>query len=368
VVSLVQGFSESIKSQFADIGAGTLTLSADNDNENFRTGKLNHIRFEDVEVLRHRVPGVGEVAPMMQVSARSAGYKGRNTTPDIFATTAEFQAVRARYPEFGRFIVESDDQGRRRVAVIGAQLRDDLKMPDDPVGEFISIGNEWFKVVGMMEKRGEIFGFSQDNYVIVPFDVGRAMMGRDQEPFLSVSFTVPRIEDVEAVRERVKRAIRVSRDIKPGQEDDFKVDAADSVVKQFGEITAMATAVLGGIVGISLLVGGIGIMNIMLVSVTERTREIGILKALGATRRDILVQFLLEAGLIALLGGVIGIVLGFAAGAGVAALIPGFPPATVPVWVVFAAAGFSAVVGVVFGIMPASKAAGLDPIEALRYE
>jgi putative ABC transport system permease protein len=368
VVSLVQGFSESIKSQFADIGAGTLTLSAENDNENFRTGKLNHISFDDVEVLRHRVPGVGEVAPMMQIPARTAAYKGRNTAPDIFATTSEFQAVRARYPEFGRFIVESDDQGRRRVAVIGAQLRDDLEMPENPVGEYLSIGNEWFKVVGMMEKRGEIFGFSQDNYVIVPFDVGRAMTGRDQEPFLSVSFTVTSLEEVEAVRDRVKRAIRTSRGLKPGAEDDFKVDAADSVVKQFGEITAMATAVLGGIVGISLLVGGIGIMNIMLVSVTERTREIGILKALGATRRDILVQFLLEAGLIALLGGLIGIVLGFAAGAGVAALIPGFPPATVPLWVVVAAAGFSALVGVVFGIMPASKAASLDPIEALRYE
>lgn len=185
---------------------------------------------------------------------------------------------------------------------------------------------------------------------------------------MSVSFTVPKLEEVETVRERVKRAIRQSRDLKPGQDDDFKVEAADSVVKQFGQITTMATAVLGGIVSISLLVGGIGIMNIMLVSVTERTREIGILKALGATRRDILIQFLLEAGLLALLGGVIGIVLGFVIGQGVAGLIPNFPPASVPVWVVVAAAGFSALVGVVFGIMPASKAAALDPIESLRYE
>ncbi len=368
VVSLVQGFSASIKSQFADIGGGTMTLAANNNNENFRTGKINNIHFKDVDALRHRVPGIGAIAPMMQVQASGASYKGRTTSPDIFATSAEFQAVRARYPEFGRFIVESDDRGHRRVAVIGTQLRDDLKMPENPVGEYFSIGNEWFKVVGMMEKRGEILGFSQDNYVIIPFDVGRALMGHDREPFLSVSFTVPNIAEVEEVRERVKRAIRISRDIKPGKEDDFKVEAADSVVKQFEQITTMATAVLGGIVSISLLVGGIGIMNIMLVSVTERTREIGILKALGATRNDILVQFLLEAGLLALLGGLIGIVLGFAAGAGVATLIPNFPPATVPLWVVIAAAGFSALVGVVFGIMPASKAAALDPIEALRYE
>jgi putative ABC transport system permease protein len=368
VVSLVQGFSESIKSQFADIGGSTMTLQAENNNENFRTGKLNNIHFEDVDALRYRVPGIGAVAPIMQVQTAGASYKGRTGSPQIIATTTEFQTVRARYPEFGRFIVESDDKGRRRVAVIGAQLRDDLKMPENPVGEFFRIGGEWFKVVGMMEKQGELLGFSQDNYAVIPFDVGRALMGNNNEPFISASFTVQKMEELEQVRERVKRAVRESRGLKPGQENDFKVEAADTFVKQFDKITATATLVLGGIVGISLLVGGIGIMNIMLVSVTERTREIGILKALGATRRDILIQFLLEAGLLALLGGVIGIILGYLVGMGIAAMIPGFPPAQAPLWVVFAAAGFSALVGVVFGIMPASKAAALDPIEALRYE
>ncbi len=368
VVSLVQGFSESIKSQFADIGGSTMTLQAENNNENFRTGKLNNITFDDVDVLRYGVPGIGVVAPIMQVQTAGASYKGRTASPQIIATTTEFQAVRARYPEFGRFIVESDDKGRRRVAVIGAQLRDDLKMSENPVGEYFRIGGEWFKVVGMMEKQGELLGFSQDNYAVIPFDVGRALMGNNNEPFISASFTVQKLEEAEQVRERVKRAIRTSRGLKPGQDNDFKVEAADTFIKQFEQITSTATAVLGGIVGISLLVGGIGIMNIMLVSVTERTREIGILKALGATRRDILIQFLLEAGLLALLGGIIGIILGYLVGIGIAAMIPGFPPAQAPLWVVIAAAGFSALVGVIFGIMPASKAASLDPIEALRFE
>jgi len=368
VVSLVQGFSESIKSQFADVGGSTMTLQAVNNNENFRTGKLNNITFDDVDALRYRVPGVGVVAPIMQVQTAGASYKGRTASPQIIATTTEFQAVRARYPEFGRFIVNSDDKGRRRVAVIGAQLRDDLKMAENPVGEYFRIGNEWFKVIGMMEKQGELLGFSQDNYAVIPFDVGRALMGNNNEPFISASFTVQKMEEAEQVRERVKRAIRASRGLKPGQDNDFKVEAADTFIKQFEEITATATAVLGGIVGISLLVGGIGIMNIMLVSVTERTREIGILKALGATRRDILIQFLLEAGLLALLGGIIGIILGYLVGIGIASMIPGFPPAQAPLWVVIAAAGFSALVGVIFGIMPASKAAALDPIEALRFE
>jgi putative ABC transport system permease protein len=368
VVSLVQGFSASIKNQFADLGGSTMTLQAENNNENFRTGKLNMLTFEDVDALRFRVPGVGYVAPIMQVQVSGASYRGHNGTPQVLATTSEFQLVRGRFPEAGRFLVESDDKSRRRVTVIGDKLREDLKLPEDPVGEFILLGNEWFKVVGLMEKRGEIFGFSQDNYAVIPFDVGRAIMGNNNEPFLSVSFTVPDLEQVDAVKERTKRVIRASRKLEDGKPDDFKIEAADSFVKQFEQVSATTTMVLGGIVSISLLVGGIGIMNIMLVSVTERTREIGILKALGATRQDILYQFLLEAGLLALLGGLIGIVIGYGTGVGIAAIIPNFPPAQVPIWVVIAAAGFSALVGVVFGIMPASKAAGLDPIEALRYE
>ena len=368
VVSLVQGLSESIKGQFADIGGTTLSVEAINDNDNFRTGKINTLTAQDIDALRRRVPGVGEVAPILVVPAAQASWRGRTSNPQVLGTTSEFQQVRARYPQVGRFLVPADDAGRRHVAVIGAKLREDLHLPKDPVGQYIKLGGDWFKVVGMMEPKGEVFGFSQDDYAAIPFDVARAMTGNANEPMISASFTAQRMEELDAVRERARRALRASRGLKPGEDDDFKVQAADSFKQQFEKITGTATAVLGGIVGISLLVGGIGIMNIMLVSVTERTREIGILKALGATRRDILVQFLLEAALLALAGGVIGIVLGYATGAGIAMLIPNFPPASVPLWVVLVAAGFSALVGVVFGLMPASKAAGLDPIEALRYE
>jgi putative ABC transport system permease protein len=368
VVSLVQGLSASITDQFADMGGNTMTLQAVNDNENFRTGSLNYITFDDIDVLRYKVPGVETVAPMMFVQAAGASYKGRSTTPQVQAVTADYQIVRAADTQYGRFLVDSDDKTHARVAVIGEQLRDDLKMPENPVGEFFQLGGDWFKVVGLMEKQGEIFGQSQDNYAMIPFAVGRAMMGQANQPMIIASFTVAGLDQAETVRERVKRAIRTSRKIPAGKDDDFKVEASDSFLKQFKQITSMITAVLGGIVGISLLVGGIGIMNIMLVSVTERTREIGIVKALGATRRDILTQFLLEAALLALLGGIIGIALGYAIGAGVAMLIPGFPPAKVPVLAMFGAAGFSALIGVVFGIMPASKAAAMDPIEALRYE
>ena len=368
VVSVLQGFSDSIREQFSDLGSNSLTLEANNDQQNFRTGRINTLSFDDVDALRYKVAGVRDVAPLILLQLGAISWRTRNTTPQLVGTTEEAQATLGVSTAQGRFLTASDDQGGRRVVVIGTQIRDELKMPRDPVGEFVLIGREWFKVVGVLEKRGEVLGFSQENRAYIPFSVARSLTGTFEKPFMRVSFTVSSVDEIAQVKERAMRAVRLSRNIPPGKDDDFEVKAADSFVKQFNQITATATAVLAGIVGISLLVGGIGIMNIMLVSVTERTREIGILKALGATRRDILTQFLLEAALLSLLGGLIGIVLGLLAGMGIAAMIPGFPPANVPLWVMLAAAGFSALVGVVFGIAPASKAAALDPIEALRYE
>jgi putative ABC transport system permease protein len=366
VVSVLQGFSDSISNQFSDLGSNTLTLDAINEQENFRTGRINRITFDDVETLRYRVPGVSRVAPIIVPQLGGAAYRGRTTTPQILGATEESQDVLGVDASIGRYITASDDRNGRRVVVIGVDVRDELRMPKNPIGEYLLIGREWFRVVGLLEKRGEIFGFSQDNRVFIPFSVARSLTGTFERPFMEVSFTVENLAELAQVRERANRAIRLSRKLAPNAEPDFEIKAADSFIKQFNQITATATAVLAGIVGISLLVGGIGIMNIMLVSVTERTREIGILKALGATRRDILIQFLLEAALLSLLGGLIGIVLGLLAGMGIASLIPNFPPAHVPVWVMLAAAGFSALVGVVFGIAPASKAASLDPIVALR--
>ncbi|WP_255350618.1 ABC transporter permease [Luteimonas sp. FCS-9] len=368
VVSLMHGFSEKIRGQFADMGGGTLTLRAENNNENFRTGKINNITFADVSALRHNVQGIDKVSPMMLVQSAGASYQGRNALPQIIGTSSDRQDVTGQYPEVGRFIVASDDLRNRRVAVIGQQLRDELSMPENPVGHFLMIDREWFKVVGMMPKRGEILGFSQDNFAMIPFEVARSMMGNVQDPVIQATFTASNVEEIDQLRDRVRRVIRHSRRIAVGEEDDFKVEAADSFVKQFDELSGAATVILGGIVAISLLVGGIGIMNIMLVSVTERTREIGVLKALGATRQMILLQFLFEAALLALAGGLAGIFAGYAIGATISSMVPSFPPAHVPLWVVFVSAGFSAVVGVVFGIMPASNAAGLDPVEALRYE
>ena len=229
-------------------------------------------------------------------------------------------------------------------------------------------GGEWCKVIGIMEKRGELLGFSQDDFVLLPYGTAKRLMGASRDLDIQIQLLVDDIGRQEEVKERIRRVLRQEHGLKPGEPDDFRVQTPEQLAESFNTVINTITAVSAGIVGISLLVGGIGIMNIMLVSVTERTREIGILKALGATRQDVLLQFLIEAVTLCMIGGLLGVAIGYGLGALVATLLPGFPPAHVPLWAVLLSFGFCAAVGIVFGIVPAAKAAQLDPIDALRYE
>jgi len=245
---------------------------------------------------------------------------------------------------------------------------ENLELPSTGVGEFIRVGDEWCRVVGVMEQRGELFGFSQDDYVLLPYTTMQRLLGSSRRFDIQIQLLVDDLERMDEVIERIRRVLRQQHNLRAGEDDDFRVQTSEQLTASFNQIVNTITAVAGGIVGISLLVGGIGIMNIMLVSVTERTREIGILKALGARRIDIMLQFLIEAVLLCILGGLVGIALGYGAGALVAMMLPGFPPAHVPLWAILLSVGFSGAVGILFGILPAAKAARLDPIEALRYE
>ena len=220
----------------------------------------------------------------------------------------------------------------------------------------------------MLEPRGELFGQSLDNFLVMPYETARALNGLTAEPNLSISFTVKDLDDVDNVRIRTTGLIRRLHGIKGGAADDFKLASADSLASAFQSISTTVTLVVAGLVGISLLVGGIGIMNIMLVSVTERTREIGISKALGAPRSFILLQFLIEAMALALIGGLIGIACGFALAYAISGVISVLPSPSVPWWAIVGACLFSLLVGTLFGILPASRAANLSPIDALRYE
>jgi putative ABC transport system permease protein len=368
VIALVQGLSSSITQQFAGLGSTTLTLQAETPLADRLRGKVNRLRYSDVDDLRYRIDGISHITPMVPVSVGQASYGSRTAAGQFVGTTQSLQDVQQLFPRSGRFITKSDDDSRRRVVVLGEQIRKDLELPEKPEGIFIQIGREWFKIVGVMEPRGMVFGFNQDSFLVMPYQTALSFGSAQVRPDFSVTFVVDDADAMQNIRQRVTTLIRRAHGIEKGQPDDFTVQASDTFLKTFEQITGTITAVVAGVVGISLLVGGIGIMNIMLVSVTERTREIGIAKALGAPRRFIMWQFLIEAVVLAVIGGLIGMVLGFSLAYGVAAIIPNFPPPAVPWWAVAGSCLFSMLIGMVFGILPASKAANLVPIDALRYE
>ncbi len=371
VVSIVQGLSHTVNAQFEGLGSNTLTVRSYTPFKKALQGQLARLSHEDMELIERRVEGISHITPVLFSQSGAQGrisYRSQESFSQVYGVGSDWMDVNGSYPETGRPLTREDDQRRRLVCLIGVDVVENLELPEDPIGEYFRVNNDWCKVVGVMEPRGELFGFSQDDYVMMPYGTARRMQGASRSLDIQVQLLVEDPERMEEVKNRIRRLLRQEHGLKAGEADDFRIQTSEQLTESFNAIISTITAAVGGIVGVSLLVGGIGIMNIMLVSVTERTREIGILKALGATRQDILLQFLIEAVMLCLVGGLIGIALGYGVGALAATLLPGFPPAFVPTWAILLSFGFSAGVGIVFGIIPAAKAAKLDPIDALRYE
>jgi putative ABC transport system permease protein len=371
VVSIVQGLSYTINEQFAGLGGNSLTIRSHTPFKKQLQGRFAKLRDSDLQIITQRVDGISELTPVLFAQSGSQGqlnYRSQISFSRVIGIGPSYPEVNSIDLEEGRFFTADDDARRRLVCVIGVDVIDDLEMPDDPIGEFFRVGNEWCKIVGILEKRGELLGFSRDNVVLLPYGTAKRIMGASRDLDIQIQLLVDDMNRQDEVKDRVRRVLRQDHGLKSGEPDDFKVQTAEQLTESFNSVIDMVTAVSAGIVGISLLVGGIGIMNIMLVSVTERTREIGILKALGATRQDILLQFLIEALTLTMIGGLVGVAIGYGLGALVASLLPGFPAAHVPLWAVLLSFGFCAGVGIIFGIVPAAKAAQLDPIDALRYE
>jgi putative ABC transport system permease protein len=371
VVSIVQGLSYTINEQFAGLGGNSLTIRSYTPFKKQLQGRRAKLRDSDLQLISRRVDGISHITPILftQTGARgNASYRSQVSFPRVVGIGPSYPDVNSLYPQEGRFFTANDDARRRLVCAIGVDVVEDLKMPKHPIGTYFRVGNEWCKVVGVIEKRGELLGFSQDNIILLPYGTAKRIMGASKDLDIQIQLLVDDLNRQDEVRDRIRRLLRQEHGLKAGEPDDFKVQTPEQLMKSFNTVIDMVTAVMAGIVGISLLVGGIGIMNIMLVSVTERTREIGILKALGATRQDILLQFLIEALTLTMIGGLVGVAIGYGLGALVAALLPGFPAAHVPLWAVTLSFGFCAAVGIIFGIVPAAKAAQLDPIDALRYE
>ena len=371
VVSIVQGLSYTVNAQFEGLGSNTLTVRSFTPFKKALQGHRAKLSQSDMELIERRVDGISHITPVLFSQSGTQGaiaYRSQEAFAQVYGVGYDYMEVNGVYPKAGRGFTRDDDIYRRLVCVIGTDIIDNLEMPDDPLGEYLRVNNEWCKVVGVMEERGEIFGFSQDNFVLMPYGTAHRMQGTSRDLDIQVQLLVEDLDRQEEVSARIRRLLRNEHGLKAGEADDFRVQTSEQLTESFNTIISTITAAVGGVVGVSLLVGGIGIMNIMLVSVTERTREIGILKALGATRSDIMLQFLIEAVMLCLVGGLIGIAIGYGVGALAAFLLPGFPPAHVPTWAILLSFGFSVAVGVIFGIIPAAKASQLDPIEALRYE
>jgi putative ABC transport system permease protein len=328
----------------------------------------------DVEALRDplRAPDVAALSPETMNATVVATGK-RDTIPQVLGVTPDFFSVRNWPPEVGMAIDQGHMSARSRVVLLGRTVVDDL-FPENPypLDQTVKINGIPFRVIGVLEEKGGSQMGDEDNAVVVPLTTAQSRLfpsrSRSGEYQVSVIIVEAVAEErIDAASEQIAAILRERHEIDFSDEDDFSVISQADILDVFGQITGVLTTFLGAIAGISLLVGGIGIMNIMLVSVTERTREIGLRKAVGARRRDILWQFLLEAMTLSLVGGLIGIGLGALGAEIVSALIDDFRSVVTPQAVVLATT-FSAAVGLFFGIYPARRASQLNPIDALRYE
>jgi len=369
VVSVVQGLFFAINDLFKNFGAGWVRVMAMPPDDPTWEGRLVEPLYrEDAEYLRSHVSMIADIAPAMYIPGQTIKHEENRSTTDILGTVPSWMDIVHFYVDQGRFFTPIDDKARRRVCAIGVGIIEKLDLEEPIIGQQIQIGADSFTIIGTMESRGELIGQNLDDYIFIPYGTARAMFGEEMlgNAIWDISVTDP--DRLELAKSQITDVMRRRRRLGPEDPDDFRLFTQEQFTSVLGSISKYATGVAGGIAGIALIVGGIGIMNIMLVSVTERTREIGVRKAVGARRDNILMQFLIEAVILTVIGGGIGIALGIGFGALIASLIPQFPPAHVPMWAVVAGFSVSAFVGVIFGVYPAMRAAKLDPIDALRYE
>jgi putative ABC transport system permease protein len=372
VIAALTGLKSKVLAEFESVGASKFFVfpdRPDNAPRNMYPWEKILLKPAEVRAIRDECTLVKAVTPITEVGLDVESGDKRIEGITIAGIWPDWHMVQNRFVEEGRPFTSIDVDSERQVCLINGDAIKELDLPANPVGEAILIGGRRFLVVGIVETtQARFFGMNTSSAeIFIPFSVAEKMQARNFFMRLEGMFTSPEL--AEQGEDEVRFVLRRMRGLAPSDPQTFQVAAIDKFIEQFKALATGITAIAGGIVGISLLVGGIGIMNIMLVSVSERTREIGLRKAVGATPMAILLQFLLEAVTLCLVGGFIGIAIGRLAAFGLTQ-IPGaqLEQADIPFWAVVLSFAFSAVTGIVFGMFPAIKAARLDPIEALRHE
>ena len=370
LLAIGQGARAQVADRVASLGENVIQVTAGSQNRSavkLGLGTSVGLSVQDAEAIRNEIADVVAVSPEVKVKSQVVSGS-RNWSPDVYGDSTDYFTIRRWTLSDGQFFTEQDERASAKVAVIGQQVVEELFVEDeDPIGQIIRIRNVPFTVVGVLSPKGaSASGSDQDDSIIVPYTTAMKQLIKKETGLRRIYIQAASLEALPTVEEKVTNLLRQRHGIDEDNEEDFKVRSQLEIAESATATSRTMTLLLSLIASVSLIVGGIGIMNIMLVSVTERTREIGIRLAIGAHRRDILRQFLIEAVMLSALGGMIGVATG-AGSARLLTLVAEWPTLISPDAVLIAFV-FSALVGVFFGFYPARKASRLDPIEALRYE
>lgn len=366
MVTLGNGATEAVRQQISSLGANILQLRP---GQGFGRGgggpRPPDFKTADVEAISGQIAGVRSIAPQAQTSG-TAIYGGNNWSTTVNGTTASYFEAQQWQLQSGRLFMPEEEQAGKAVCIIGTTLRANLFQRVDPIGKRLRVGGVSCQVIGLLAKRGQGgFGMDQDDVVVMPIKVIQRRFTGNRDISM-IMIAVDDDYDTSTVQASLEGLMRERRRIKPGTADNFNIFDTKQISDTLTGTTTILTQIVSAVAAISLLVGGIGIMNIMLVSVTERTREIGIRLAIGAVAREVLMQFLVEAVVLSCLGGLIGLVIAFFASLVIAPMMG--VPYIFDVQINLLAFLFSAAIGVIFGYFPARRAAALNPIDALRHE
>jgi putative ABC transport system permease protein len=373
MVSIIQGLNKAFADQIESLGSNTIFVSKFEPSFGRPPGPeeihRKDLTMADAEALRNEAPSIAGVSPAARMLSSTMRYQDKQTdTPILFGVTPYYEFVQTQYVSTGRFISEIDMQDRSNVVILGVDVKQALFPYEDPIDKDVRINGSPFRVIGVMEPLGNFFGQSRDNSIFIPITTFDKYYPDRPFPDI-VFFMVVRPQSrayVKSAMDEIADILRRRRQLAPGVKNDFGISSQDSLLDVYNQLTGATALVLTSISFVALMIGGIGVMNIMLVSVTERTREIGVRKAVGATRMNILSQFLIEAVVLTAIGGLAGLAVGEVASLLMNKYSP--LPAYVPLWAIAVGIGISAGVGIVFGLWPAWKAARLNPIDALRWE